>query len=60
MKTPSMPVGLRMALRFVLLGLILLSAGCQGRPPPITSNAESLQREADMLRKQNEDMIKKR
>jgi hypothetical protein len=55
-----MPRGLRMALRFVLVGLVLLSAGCHGQPPPITSNAEALQREADMLRKQNEDMIKKR
>jgi hypothetical protein len=49
-----------MALRLVLLGLALLSAGCQGQPPPVTSSAESLQREADMLRKQNVDMIKKR
>jgi hypothetical protein len=46
-------------LRLVLLGLVLLAAGCQGQPPPSTSK-DSLQREADMLRKQNEEMVKKR
>jgi hypothetical protein len=44
----------------VLLWLVLAAVGCQSQPPPSTSKADSLQREAEMLRKQNEEMVNKR
>jgi hypothetical protein len=44
----------------VVFGLGLLAAGCQAQAPTTTREPAAVQREAEMLKKQNEEMLKKR
>jgi hypothetical protein len=47
-------------LRLALLWCLLVAVGCQWSTPSTKPDPGSLQREAEMLRKQNEEMVKKR